>query len=600
MKNPLAPLALVALLAKPAPAQTSEPPATPPQQQRTVMAVPTHPVLRRDTAIQVDGSLHEWPAHMPALVLDDPRQLSGTAHKHWRGASDLSARGGMLWDAERLYLWLLVIDDWGRPMPTRQVPDAPLLPPGDSVVLYFDPRRDTRSYGPDPGRADDREFWIGMDESGRSHIAACQRRFATATFDHAARAVVLYNREKRVWTIEASIPWCELELTPEQGSAIDFTVILNDYDEPTDLLPQTRVGWTFGTGPSIDPALYGTLVLAGATWEDSKPPEAPRRPSNDLPPLLPGKFWFDLVRQVRELPLVAGSAGLEGRRGEVLATLDEQLAGYPLIDHQEQWICLQREMPREVDGYSRQHAATFVRHLAEDVLRELEQPWPQATPGVLALPGRGFLVRSKQGSIAIGPAGLGAQSLAPHVAAVFYARANDVFDRCDPLTLQMLARKKRVLRHLSFHLPGLGPVATEDLVSPGDTLMLGEAIAARILGSKDERGRVTATAGLQLTWPDGFVLVYPSLAGAADQVRLPAGKTSVDVLVLDPDHPQAEDLLAKLAPRRVVLEGFFDLPRWPPGQMPRCHRLSTAKPLLEQWTKPDREVVLLAPGQTLR
>ena len=39
-------------------------------------------------------------------------------------------------------------DDWGRPLDTsRPPPTRLLLPPGDSVLLYFDPKRDTRSYG---------------------------------------------------------------------------------------------------------------------------------------------------------------------------------------------------------------------------------------------------------------------------------------------------------------------------------------------------------------------------------------------------------------------------------------------------------------------
>ena len=38
---------------------------------------------------------------------------------------------------------------------------------------------------------------------------------------------------------------------------------MNDFDDLTDPMPQTRIGWTFGTAPKIDPSLYGTLVLVG-------------------------------------------------------------------------------------------------------------------------------------------------------------------------------------------------------------------------------------------------------------------------------------------------------------------------------------------------
>lgn len=593
-------LLAASLLLSPIPAQERSDPARGRRRLPQVMALPTYPVVRRGTRIQVDGSLHEWPSNLPGIVLQDPRQLSGTANKSFRGPTDLSANGGAVWDDDRLYFWFVVQDDWGRPLDTtKQRPTRLLLPPGDSVVLYFDPRRDTRSYGPDPGRAEDREWWLGMTRKGQTLRVRCQRRFATASLDSMAEARILYDRRARRYTVEASIPWTELLVQkPAVGTAIDFQVILNDFDEPTDPLPQTRIGWTFGTGPKINPAVYGTLVLSGPHWGKPEPPARPALPERDVADLPDKKYWISLQRELDGLTAKPGTAGLGGKRGKLLASLDTHLAKYPLNDHQELLMLMQREMVRELAGYLDEGAPYFFDLVMQEILRDLGRRH-RGDPTVVALPGRGFLVRSEQGNVAVSPACIHAQKLGPRLAAVLFSNCWDPLDRHDPLMLRALSEGKPVLCHLAFHLPGYGPLRRKNVAVPGFELTAGKGIRIRVLGKRDKEGRVTPTVGYQLTWPSGFTIVHPSLSAQPDQVDR-EDRAAIDILILDPDHPHADRLVEELAPKLVVLEGFCDLPRWAPGDLPRNHRWQEAKTAVERFETSGARVVVLGPGQSSR
>ncbi|MDP6424732.1 MAG: sugar-binding protein [Planctomycetota bacterium] len=574
-------------------------PTGPKQRPLIVAPNPTYPVIQRGGKnIFIDGSLHDWPK-TAAILLDTPGQLSGTAHRHWRGMSDLAARGGMLWDEEKLYLWFLIQDDWGRPLPAKDVRGAGLTPPGDCIVLYFDPRRDTRSYGPHDGRKEDREFWIGMSARGQGAtvVVRWQRRFATAVRAKDVEARILYDTKVKRYTAEVAIPWQSIlpaGMKPSKGLAIDTQIILNDYDSPTDPFAQTRIGWTFGSGPIINPAIYGTLVLVGPTWNSKEPPKKPKLPESKVPSLPDHKYWIDLLTSISAIPATPGTEWLDGKRGELLRTLDKHLAKYPIFDHQQLYALMQREMVREAAGYVAQGAPWFLSNAMREVLRNLTIKHTAKTPSVTALPGRGFLVRSAEGNIAIGPACVHAQRLAPHLDGLIYPNSFDPFDRHDPLSLRVMARSKALLSHISFHLPGYGPLRFEDIVHPGQVVKVGK-IVAKMTGTRNDVGKVTPTVGVQLTWPSGFTLVHTSLVTLPDQVEMPkSGRT--DVMILDEDHQHADRLIEELKPRVVILEGYFDLPRWS-GGLPKTHRLGTVKQVIERFTKLGTEVLLLSPGQ---
>ena len=77
---------------------TQEPTPRPPAQQEPLqpMLLPQAVVLPRgEQEVLVDGSLVDWPK-LPAIRLDDRRQLSGTALGAWRGPRDCSAMAAVI------------------------------------------------------------------------------------------------------------------------------------------------------------------------------------------------------------------------------------------------------------------------------------------------------------------------------------------------------------------------------------------------------------------------------------------------------------------------------------------------------------------------
>ena len=580
-----------------------------------LLELPTHPVLMRGSrTINIDGSLHEWPKNMPGFVLNDPRQLSGTAHQSWLGKKDLSMSGTVLWDEKALIFAFTVVDDWPRAISRRRFPVGGQFPPGDCLHLFFDPRRDTRRYGPDPGRREDREYWFGMTGSGETFCLALNRksgkRYATK-----ARRKVLYSREQKGYSIELAIPWEEIlgkGIKPKKGMAIDFQIIFNDFDDPNDRLPQTRLGWTFGSSPRPNPAVYGTLVLTGPSWTSKRPPKAGPRPNTDANRLLDNSYWSSLLENITALPPKAGKEAIAGKRGELLRALDRHMAAYPRLDYEQFLILQQRRMRREFAGYMASGIPYFLKESMNKILRRLETPYQGKTPALIKLPGRGFLIRSKVGLIALSPAGPFDRpgELALRLDAVFYARVIDNLDRHDPLSFRMMAMEKPVLFHVAFHLPGLRmPIGKEDIVHIGDEKILGLGIKAKIMGvkekivgGKEKRSLVSTASGIRLTWPSGFTLVYPSLAMKPEQIELTKEDEGIDLLILDPDHPYALDFITKWRPKKIVLEGFLDAARFAPvtGNYPRAHRMSEFEELLESYGEDAKRLFILAPAQELR
>jgi hypothetical protein len=173
------------------------------------MLLPQAVVLPRGAhEIAVDGSLIDWP-ELPAMRLDDRRQLSGTALDAWRGPNDASGVVFMLWDQEALYVACAVKDEWHRALDAETLLLTE-IPAADSVVLTFDPERNTRALGNDPGRREDREFWLA-DSAGREVVLWDRMRGTARVLDgKTARSVVLHGKEQGITSYEAKIPWTEI------------------------------------------------------------------------------------------------------------------------------------------------------------------------------------------------------------------------------------------------------------------------------------------------------------------------------------------------------------------------------------------------------
>ncbi|GEM_PF-2197268 len=570
-----------------------------PQKRIQALPLPVHPAVRVPRGrIHVDGSLSEWPGALPGLMLDHPLQVSGTAHSSWRGPKDLAGRGSLLWDEERLYLGFVILDDWARPFRPEVLRSLGLPPPGDTIRFLFDPFRDSRHAGPDPGRKEDFEILFGRDREGTTRVVLTKRQSDRVSKAPKIRAVLTYDKESKRYTLEAAIPWSEfpgMKEPPREGSAFDLQVVINDFDAVTDPLPQSRIGWTFGCGPVIAPFVFGTVVLAGRSWKKEEPPRKPPPPSTTYEPES-HRWWVELREALNATRATEGGGLPAGKRLEILRALDRECSAWPRQDFLEMLMRMQRRQNRELAGWTREGPPWFFREVMIEILRGLSSRPAGDRPEITALPGRGWLIRSKAASIAIDPCMPLTERLHDSLTALCYTAAQDPLQRSDPLAFRMVATKKPVLAHVAFHLPGAGPLAIPP-VDPGSSTKIGKEVEIRVLGKKDAEGKVTLYCGFQLRWPSGFTLVQPSLSGTESQVRLPP-EGRIDVLILDPDHPRAEELLGRLKPRTVLLEGYLDGPRFLERSRPRNHALVEALDWIRKWRRKDRRVLLLAPGET--
>lgn len=565
--------------------------------QIRAMGLPTYPLLHiKGGPPIIDGSLQDWPKGLPAIILDDPRQLSGTAHKSWKGKKDFGGRGALLWDKNFLYLGFFIIDDWPRPLLKRGGRGAGLPPSGDSIQFRFDPLRNSRRVGPDEGRIEDIEYWFGIDKKKKTRILVSRRYLDISILDSESKAVMLYDSNRHVYTLEARIPWKEIlpsSQKPGQGQALDLQIILSDFDAITDPLPQTRIGWTFGMGPIIDPMIYGTIILEGKDWNSSQPPKAPPLPKSQATKL--NEAWCEKIENFLSTYKPKPLAGKRELKDETLLhELDDALAAWPRQDVVEFLILTQRRMNREVSGYLRTGVMRVLRERVRHILKLMEMP-PPNLPRIHSLPGRGWWIESKEGNFFIDPSFPLFELFHQKVQACLLSRAQSPLLRSDPLAFRLVATKKLVICHVAFHLGGAGPLIVHPL-DPGDRIEIGKGVTVILLGKKGNDGRVTMTTGFQMTWPSGFTIVAPSLSGTPKQVK--HTNNPIDVLLLDPSNPKTTSFIDELKPRDVILEGFFDLQRFPIKTFPKSHRLAETKDLLLHLKKIGSRLWVLPPGST--
>jgi hypothetical protein len=594
---PVAVLLAILPLARGAVAQEPDRGGRPPQ--TAPMLLPQAVVLPAAGEVVVDGALTEWP-NLPALVLGDRRQLSGTAPGAWNGERDCSALAFLMWNGDVLCLALQVRDEWHRPLDRAdmQLSEIPLA---DSVVLTFDPGRDTRSNGPDPGRREDREFWLA-DESGRAVVQWDRLRGGARLLDaEQARCVVVHDKEQGITTYEATLPWPEI-LPPgwraEVGRVIDFQLVVNDFDEATDPMPQTRIGWTFGCGPLIDPGLFGSLMLVGdGAALQGQLPEFPPKPAVGTAPLGTAAQWRELTARLLQAPPAihdgAAPPELAGglRRLEVLELLDGRCEAYPRVDHVEFAQRIARRMSREVAGIRGRGLPYWWSTRLESLSKAAEDPVPAGRVRIFRLPMGGWLVATPAGGFAIDPAGAGlGEWLWGRLGFAVLTQPLDAMRRNDHLLLGMLEAEppRPVLTHIAFHLPNI-EMRDMKLVLPGSELRSPDGTKLTALGRVALDGAVARSCSYHIEVEGGPRLLVVAPALAVDEV----GDEPVDVMVLSPHNPRLLQIVAKVRPGLILIDDAFccqTLPGLPRLQLRDLHSLQKA---LQPWRS-----LLLAPGES--
>ncbi len=587
-------------------------PQDPPDpQQLQVLAVPRALAVHRgDVEIRVDGALLEWPA-LPPLDLDHPLQLSGTPvygpeARAWAGPGDLSGKAWILWDEEYFYFGGVVRDEWHRPLKEGH-PSLDEVPPVDSIVLSFDIRRDTRAIGADEGRAEDREFWLAdmdLEENSRKPILWDRFR-GTARFIETQGAAVDVGRnpELGLTTYEFRMPWKEIlpsSIRPEPGMVFDLQVVIGDYDEITDPMPQTRAGWTFGSGPAIDPGLFGSVMLVRDFDQGAdRFPEFPPAPELTGEPVPDPDYWHRFSEQLAAAPPAifdgkSGPAQESGsyKRFQLLEELESHLARFPRADYLELLHRQHRRMPREVAGLSATGVPFYWRHVLADLIAAIAEPVPEHGFRLHRLPQGGFLIRSKEASFAIDPVGGELERLLwDQIGFVLLTQPLDMTRRSDQLLVRMAAASpsRPVFSHVAYHLP---TVMAQDmrLAVPGTTYEVSK-LRVKPLGRVAPDGKVFPSASYEVRWPDGTVLVIAEPTFLEEF----APREPIDGLILSARHPRARIVGQRLRAGLTILDDLLScsIMSGPLGRI----RLSDGFKLQQQLL--PYSSILLAPGESV-
>jgi hypothetical protein len=585
------------------PCSGQDKPAAPPRPPAAPMAMPRAVALALgDRRIVVDGAVEDWPAASPLLLLDT-RQVSGTALRAYLGPSDLSAQAFLAWNADDLYVAVKVKDDWHRPLGGR-TQGVGEIPPADNVMLTFDPGRDTRALGRDPGRSEDREFWLAdVEGEGKGRVVQWDRFRGTARWADGASLAVARDQELRVTTYETRLPWREIlpaGTAPDAGAIYDLQVVVNDLDEVTDIMPQTRVGWTFGTGPRIDPGLLGSFqLLAAAQGPEIELPEFPSPPLPSEDPVPGPRYWiglYDDLRATDPVPFTPAHgdprAALGPERLRRLETLESHLASFPRVDFLEFQQRIHRRMSRECAGIVATGLPWFWDHVLADVRRRLEAAVPERGARVFRLPQSGWLVLSKEAKFAIDPAGYGVEHMLFDV--LDFVLLTDPLDMCkrnDQLLLRMLLTGKTFVTHIAFHLPSID-AAKLTLAQPGQGYDHA-GLRVSVLGDRDEQGHVPLSVGYHVRWPDGLTLVHAGTAAIAEQ--LPREAREVELLLLSAEHVAPVAIGHKMAAKTTILDDVLVC-----ADRPGADARVTLDAALElQASLRPHASMLLAPGESV-
>ena len=518
---------------------------------------------RGERDITIDGSLIDWPK-LPAMQLNDRRQLSGTGHGAWRGFDDASGAVFMLWDQNALYVACTARDEWHRALDANTL-QLTEVPAADSLMLTFDPERNTRSNGPDPGREDDREFWIA-DENGREVVQWDRLRGTARVLPGPARMVVVHDQEQGITSYEALLPWSEILPPGKQarsGLVIDLQLVLNDFDEKTDSMPQTRIGWTFGMGPVVDPGVLGSLMLCKDDMVlRGEVPEFPAKPSVTRSSVEPPEYWRDLTADLLRQPpaLYDGrltpqeTGGLE--RLKTLEQIDGHAARTPRVDWLELHQRVNRRMSREVAGLTGRGFAMWLRERMHAVSKQGEDAVPDGGLRLFRLPAGGWLVRSNTQNMLIDAAGPDVQRWLWGGAEIcILTQPLTMTRRNDELLLRMFTAEpvRPVLTHIVFHMP---VVAMEKipLVKLGQTLSGKSGVRIRALGEPTFDGKVPYDCSYQIGISGCPTLLFigPTLKPKSVEPSLDA-----DVMIVSSRNPSVPSIVAKLEPELVLFDDVF-------------------------------------------
>jgi hypothetical protein len=227
-----------------------------------IAATATIPVTRPPTTSNVeastlpappaiDGNLAEWagaPAYESAY-----RVFSAPG---WDGTDDLTAVWRLAWDSSSLYIAVEITDDLHV-----QTQTGNQIFRGDSVDMQFETNlaRASSQIGPSnfqitfsPGD------FAGLPPSAFRFQGTGDGRMLDAPGGH--RITVAAQRTGTGYTLEAAIPWSDLNVAPTPGLTLGVALNANDNDTPGTAVQEVMKSHV-STRTFLNPTTWGTLTL---------------------------------------------------------------------------------------------------------------------------------------------------------------------------------------------------------------------------------------------------------------------------------------------------------------------------------------------------
>lgn len=256
---PPPPPTLIANLPPTAEAPPTQPPIAPtvtlalgnlPHVVAQAVRSPDITVPRLDTPPTLDGQIGEW-TNRPGIAIPYITETNG-----WNGVLSITAVWWLGWDNDNLYLAVYVEDD--KHVQTREPKFAYL---GDSIELQFDTNV-PGDYGPQVS-PDDFQYVISPgDFASRAPSAfRFQGNNENWPMDAPGTAARVAARQTNFgYTLEAAIPWRDMNVTAVPGMVLGVALSNNDIDNPASNTQELMISHV-ATRLWRDPTSWGTMTL---------------------------------------------------------------------------------------------------------------------------------------------------------------------------------------------------------------------------------------------------------------------------------------------------------------------------------------------------
>ena len=220
----------------------TETPSAPPAGEVAAIRVITPPTI--------DGDLTEY-ADAPAI----PSAFRVFSAASWDGSADLSATWRLLWDEQNLYVGVNVMDDVHAQNQTGNQ-----IFRGDSLDMQIDtaPQANAAQVNPET-------YQIILSPGDFGSLAESAFRFrgteSGQIVDAPGHEIAVEARQTADgYTLEASIPWSNLDVTPAEGLRLGLALNANDNDRPGEAIQEVMMSH-ISTRTLTDPRSWGTLIL---------------------------------------------------------------------------------------------------------------------------------------------------------------------------------------------------------------------------------------------------------------------------------------------------------------------------------------------------